>query len=97
VGSKRKKIQKNFVCLTESGARWLVRHGISFVGIDYLSIGSYSHGVKTHQVLLEAGVVVLEGLNLSEAEVGEYELICLPLNLIGAEEAPARVILRKSM
>jgi len=91
----KKKFEKNFVCLTASGAQWLVQHEISLVGIDYLSIGSYSTGVKTHQVLLEANVVVLEGLNLSEVEAGEYELICLPLKLVGAEGAPARVLLRK--
>ncbi len=93
--ANEKKFKKNFVCLTEGGARWLVQRQISLVGIDYLSIGSYSNGVKTHQVLLEANVVVLEGLNLSEVVTGEYELICLPLKLVGAEGAPARVLLRK--
>jgi arylformamidase len=53
--------------------------------------------VNIHKILLEAGVVVLEGLNLSEAETDEYELICLPLKLIGAEGAPARVVLRKAL
>jgi len=93
--TKAKRFKKNYVYLTENGARWLVQRGISLVGIDYLSIGSFSNGVKTHQVLLEANVVVLEGLNLSEVEAGEYELICLPLKLVGAEGAPARVLLRK--
>ena len=93
--AKEKKFQKNYACLTESGAQWIVQQGISLVGIDYLSIGSYSNGVKTHQILLEANVVVLEGLNLSEADAGDYELICLPLKLAGAEGAPARVVLRK--
>ena len=76
-------------------AQWLAQHGFSLVGIDYLSIGSYTRGVKTHQVLLEANVVVIEGLNLSEVEAGEYELICLPLKFTGAEGAPARVVLKK--
>jgi arylformamidase len=93
--AKEKEFKKNFVCLTESAARWLVQHEISLVGIDYLSIGSYNTGVITHQVLLEANVVILEGLNLSEVETGKYELICLPLKLVGAEGAPARVLIRK--
>lgn len=92
--AKEKKFQKKYACLTESGAQWLVRHGFSLVGIDYLSIGSYTRGAKIHQVLLEANVVVVEGLNLSEVEAGEYELICLPMKLIRAEGAPARVVLR---
>jgi arylformamidase len=95
--TKEKKFQEDYVYLTENGARWFVECGISLVGIDYLSIGSYSSGVKTHQILLEANIVVNEGLNLSDVEAAVYELICLPLNLIGAEGAPARVILRKSM
>jgi len=93
--TKAKRFKKNYVYLTENGAQWIVQRGILLVGIDYLSIGSFSNGVKTHQVLLEANIVVLEGLNLSEAEAGEYELICLPMKLIGAEGAPARVVLRK--
>ena len=95
--AKEENFKKNYVCLTKNGAQWLVDREISLVGIDYLSIGSYSNGVKTHQVLLEASVVVLEGLDLSEAQAGEYELICLPLKLIGAEGAPARVVLRKEL
>ena len=93
--TKANRFKKNYVYLTENGAQWLVQRGILLVGIDYLSIGSFSNGFKTHQVLLEANVVVLEGLNLSEVEAGEYELICLPLKLVGAEGAPARVLLRK--
>jgi arylformamidase len=91
----QKSFQQNFVSLTTGGARWLVEHSISLVGIDYFSIGSYSNGVKTHQVLLEADVVVLEGLNLSKVEAGDYELICLPLRMVGAEGAPVRAVLRK--
>jgi arylformamidase len=90
-----KKFRKSFVHLTEDGADWLVRFGISLVGIDYLSIGSYDNGLKTHQILLEANIVILEGLDLSASEAGLYEMICLPLKIIGAEGAPARVVLRK--
>ena len=93
--TKAKRFKKNYVYLTENGAQWLVKHGIILVGIDYLSIGSFSNGAKTHQVLFKANVVVIEGLNLSKAEAGDYELICLPLKIIGAEGAPARVVLRR--
>ena len=43
--------------------------------------------------LLEAGVVILEGLDLREIEPGGYELICLPLRIPGADGAPARAAL----
>jgi arylformamidase len=47
-----------------------------------------------HLRLLTAGVVILEGLDLSLVEPGDYELICLPLRLTGIEGAPARAMLR---
>jgi arylformamidase len=47
----------------------------------------------THRVLLEAGIIILEGLNLQGINPGEYELVCLPLKLAGSEGAPARAIL----
>jgi arylformamidase len=47
-----------------------------------------------HHALLSAGVVIVEGLDLSETEQGEYDLVCLPLRLVGADGAPARVLLR---
>jgi arylformamidase len=63
------------------------------VGIDYLSIAPYKQSRPTHEVLLNAGVVVLEGLDLSAVAGGEYTLACLPLKLEGSDGAPARVIL----
>lgn len=84
---------EDFVAVTADGARWLVEHGIRLVGIDYLSIAPYADSVPPHQILLRAGVVVLEGLDLSAAPRGFYELYCLPLKLLGAEGAPARAIL----
>ena len=48
-----------------------------------------------HRVLLGAGVVVVEGLDLSAVEPGSYELYCLPLKLVGSDGAPARAILVK--
>jgi len=88
--------KENYVYLTESAARWLAAREFLLVGIDYLSIGSYRDGISVHQCLLEAGIVIIEGLNLSMVEEGEYELICLPLKTEGAEAAPVRAILRSA-
>ena len=74
---------------------WRSDNGIDLVGIDYLSIGGYHNGVDTHKILLDAEVVVAEGLHLVGVEPGRYELICLPLKITGAEGAPARAVLRK--
>jgi arylformamidase len=87
--------QEDFVYLTPEAASYLAKVGIKLVGIDYLSIekfGSQNYGA--HHALLGAGVVVIEGLDLSEVEAGEYELSCLPLRIAGADGSPARVVLR---
>lgn len=77
------------VALDESGARALVERGVRLVGIDGLSIGDEG----AHRALLGAGVVVLEGLDLSSADPGDYQLVCAPLRLAGADGAPARALL----
>ena len=82
-----------FVGIDESGAKYLVDHKIKLVGIDYLSIAPYKNSRPTHEVLLGAGVVVVEGLNLVDVRAGKYTLCCLPLKLKGADGAPARAVL----
>ena len=83
---------EEFVQLDGSGAEVLVERGVRLVGIDYLSIGDE----EAHRVLLGAGIVPVEGLDLRAAEPGPYEVLCLPLKLEGADGAPARVLLRRS-
>jgi len=80
--------------LTEEGAQWLVERGVLLVGIDSLSIDLPGE-TGAHETLLGAGVAVLETIDLSEVEAGEYELICLPLRIAGADGAPARAVLRR--
>ena len=77
-----------------SAAAELVDRGTLLVGIDYLSIAPFGAPTPTHAALLSAGVVVLEGLDLREVEAGPYELLCLPLRLVGSDGAPARALLR---
>lgn len=86
--------QPDFVALTEDAAHWVVEKRIRLVGIDYLSVGQYENGHAVHQTLLSSEVVIVEGLNLAHVESGEYELICLPIKIAGAEGAPARAVLR---
>jgi arylformamidase len=82
--------------LTEAGARYLVDQGVKVVGIDYLSVEQFKKpGAPAHRALLSGGVVIIEGLNLAEAEPGMYEMYCLPLRIAGADGAPARVILKR--
>lgn len=87
---------EDYVGLSPAAAEYLVTRHVQTLGIDYLSIGPYGpDGEETHQILLHAGVWIIEGLDLSPIGTGEYEMICLPLKLIGAEGSPARAILRR--
>jgi arylformamidase len=85
--------QEDFVAITEDGARWLIERGTRLVGVDYLSVAPFDDVTPTHRALLRAGVVPLEGLNLSGIEPGVYQLVCLPLKIADADGAPARTIL----
>ncbi len=87
------QFQTDFVAVSEDGAQWLVERGIKLIGVDYLSVAPYHQSVATHRVLLAAGVIVLEGINLSQVPRGFYDLYCLPLKLSGSDGAPARAIL----
>jgi arylformamidase len=84
---------RDFVGLSDDGARWLAGTGVKLVGIDYLSIAPYKQSVPIHRALLEPGIVILEGLDLRLVSPGFYTLYCLPLKLVGSDGAPARVIL----
>ena len=85
---------EDFVYVSQEAARYLAAWQVRTVGIDYLSVGGFLRdGVETHRALLEAGIWVIEGLDLSRVEPGEYELVCLPLRLVGSDGAPARVVL----
>lgn len=88
-----KSFQPDFAALTEDAAQYLVDRNVRLVGLDYLSVAPFKDVTPTHRILLEAGVVVLEGLDLSQVSQGRYTLTCLPLKLDGADGAPARVIL----
>jgi arylformamidase len=87
----RDEFTHDFVRLDRSGAHWLVDRGVRLIGLDYLSIGDED----AHRVLLGAGVVPLEGLDLRHVEPGRYELLCLPLRVVGSDGAPARALLRR--
>ena len=88
-GSAERVLIKGASTLDRSGAQALVDAGVRLVGVDHMSVGDE----EAHEVLLGAGVVVVEGLDLSAVEPGSYELYCLPLKLVGSDGAPARAIL----
>jgi len=86
---------EDFVFISDAAADFLVDRGIRLVGIDYLSVGSIKYGGSyVHQKLLNGGIWIIEGLNLSRVTPGKYDLICLPLRIVAGDGAPARAILK---
>jgi arylformamidase len=91
------KFQEKFVHIPLETAAYLAGCGVQTVGVDYLSVGGFdTDGAETHRTLLKAGVWIIEGLNLKDVEPGNYELICLPLKMVGSDGAPARAVLRRT-
>lgn len=89
------EFDKDFISIRQDAAQYLVDQKVMTVGVDYLSIGGYGKDVvETHQIMLGAGLWVIEGLNLAAIKPGYYNLICLPLKIEGADGAPCRVVLR---
>jgi arylformamidase len=92
---KLNKFDEDFVYISKEAAQVLVDKGVQTVGVDYLSVGGFKKdGPETHQVLLGAGIWVIEGLNLAKVPPGKYDLICLPIKILDSDGAPARAILR---
>lgn len=86
-------LEGEFIYLDHSGAAYLKGQQITGVGIDALGIERNQPDHATHKILLEAGILILEGLCLQEANEGDYLLYALPLRLMGVEAAPARAVL----
>jgi arylformamidase len=82
-----------FAGVAVDAANWLVAHHVTLVGVDYLSVAPWKQGTPTHRALLEAGVVIVEGLNLSAIEPGVHAFTCLPMKIVGSDGAPARAII----
>lgn len=82
-------------CLTPEVADWLGRSGVRLVGVDLPSVDPLdSKTLDVHHSLGRHGVTILEGLWLEGVPAGRYELIALPLRLVGADGSPVRAVLR---
>jgi len=91
--SRERRFREDFPHLTLEAAKLLTRHGIRCLGIDSFSIEAFICDGSVHRELLGHGCVIIELLDLSKADEGEYSLAALPLRLEGLDGAPARVVL----
>lgn len=93
---KEREFRKDYTYVAPDAAEYLASLGVKLVGVDYLSVEQFRSGHhRTHRTLLERGIVIVEGLDLSGIEAGEYAFCCLPLRLEGLDGAPARAVLMR--
>lgn len=88
-------LENDFIYLDKSAAKFLAEKEIKGIGIDALGIERGQPEHETHINLLKAGIVILEGLRLKAVAEGEYVMLALPINIVGAEAAPVRAVLLK--
>jgi arylformamidase len=89
-----REFRRDFTYVAPDAATYLVSLGVKLVGVDYLSVEQFRSGHhQTHRTLLERGIVIVEGLDLSQIEAGIYDFRCLPVRLAGLDGAPARAVL----
>ena len=93
---REREFHRDFTFVAPDAADHLAAAGIKLVGVDYLSVEQFRSGHhRTHRTLLERGIVIVEGLDLSGIEAGQYVFTCLPLRLEGLDGAPARAVLMR--
>jgi arylformamidase len=94
LASETTEFHQDYTYVAPDGAEYLAKLGVRLVGVDYLSVEQFHSGHhRTHRTLLEQGIVIVEGLLLSEPPAGDYHLRCLPLRFVGLDGAPARAVL----
>jgi arylformamidase len=86
---------KDFAALAPELVDFVHRQGVRLLGIDTPSVDLFeSTDLPTHQAFLRCDMAILEGLVLADVPPGLYELIALPLRLVGFDASPVRAILR---
>ncbi len=89
------QFNKDYAALDPALIEWLAGHGVKLVGIDTPSVDLFdSKDLPTHHAVLRHDMAILEGLLLENVRPGVYELIALPLKLVGFDGSPVRAVLR---
>lgn len=92
-------ILEDYVTLDYCAAEYLAERKVKMVCIDYMTIeaprAKRIPGKSVHSILLGNDALIAEALNLAKVEEGDYQLYCFPLNIIGADGVPVRIVLSK--
>lgn len=86
---------EDFAALSPELVDVLHEQGVKLIGIDTPSVDLFdAKDLPTHKMFLKHDMAILEGLVLRDVPEGIYELIALPLKLVGFDASPVRAILR---
>lgn len=89
------KFPEHFVTIGGDVAPYLKAQGVRLIGVDAPSVDDEtSKSLDAHHALQQNGIYILENIVLDEVEAGDYELIALPLKIVGADGSPVRAVLR---
>jgi arylformamidase len=90
------RFSEDFAALSPELVEALYRQGVRLIGIDTPSVDLFeSKDLPSHRMMLRHSMAILEGLVLGQVPEGVYELIALPLPLVGFDASPVRAVLRE--
>ena len=92
-GASRRILVRGGATVTPEAARVFARHGILLFGNESQAVGPENAPMDVHRVMLDAEIVLLEGIRLSAVPDGIYLLCAAPLNLSGSDGSPCRAVL----
>jgi arylformamidase len=93
IEAARRILIKGDAEVSAEAAKVFASSGILLLGNESQTVGPENAPMGVHQILLSAGVVLLEGIRLSSVSEGVYILNAAPLNLAGADGSPCRAVL----
>lgn len=96
VGAAERILIAGRATVTADAARIFSQAGIKLLGNESQTVGPEDGPMEVHLILLGAGVVLLEGIILTDVVDGKYFLSAAPLNLGKCDGAPCRAFLMKS-
>ncbi|WP_238751965.1 cyclase family protein [Neolewinella maritima] len=86
---------KDYHGIGPAAAAVIAKRKLALIGVDYLSVGPFYEGnPQTHRTLLGGDVWIIEGVDLRRVTEGDYEMICLPLKIVGSDASPIRILIR---
>lgn len=90
-----RRFTTDFAGLAPELVERLASEGVRLIGVDTPSVDPFdSKELAAHHAMGRCGVAILEGLVLAGVPEGEYELVALPLRLVGFDASPVRAVLR---